>query len=311
MAAERKANEEKAAKAKKIKKVVIIAASIVVIVVVAFLAGIVLKAKARQDAYNAAVALVEAGRYDEALAALTELLEDYQGDVSGKLEALYEAGRYDELEEALATFSEREDYKAVEELRDQVQAEVDCQEQYDRAISQMNAGDFESAIKSFQKLGDYKDSVTLVEKASEELYTAALDYYRSGKPISLPIAWNNFNKYPSDYKDTKQFKDEIDGILKQLAGRYIKRGGDSAADENFVVILYDDGDGFNIDYSSLSSYKYFNYLTTTIAWLIEDGQAIYGNISLKQGELTVTLVDGGIYIDTDVHEELNGTYLKQ
>lgn len=61
----------------------------------------------------------------------------------------------------------------------------------------------------------------------------------------------------------------------------------------------------------MSPYKHFNYLTTTIAWLIEDGQAVYGYIGLKQGEIIVTLVDGGIYIDTDVHKELNGTYLKQ
>lgn len=197
LAAERWAAEAKAAavvKAKKTKKIAMIALAIVIVAIMAIGVRIVLNAKqeeaARLDAYNTAVALVEAGQYDE----------------------------------AITTFTELGDYKDSAELAAQVQAEVERQKQYDRAISQMDAGDFESAIKSFQILGDYKDSAALVEKANEELYTAALDYYRSGKPISLPIAWNNFNRYPPDYKDTQQFKDEIDGILEQLAGRYIKQG---------------------------------------------------------------------------------------
>ena len=89
---------------------------------------------------------------------------------------------------------------------------------YNAAVALAEAGQYDEAIAAFAELGDYKDSMLKAEETknlwSDELYNAALDYYLSDEPISLPNAWNLFNKCPSDYKDTQLYKDEIDDILK-------------------------------------------------------------------------------------------------
>ena len=96
-AEQKKAAEEKAAaeaQAKKTKKIAMIAAPIVVVAIVAaVLISNFVKAQqeeaARLDAYNTAVALAEAGQYDEAIAAFTEL-----GEYKDSAEQSANAGEY-------------------------------------------------------------------------------------------------------------------------------------------------------------------------------------------------------------------------
>lgn len=113
--AERKAAEEKAAaeaKAKKIKKIAMIAAPIVVVVIIA--AVLISNQMKLQNAYKAALSLVEAGQYDKAVAAFTEL-GGYKDSAERLIEtryiyahALVEADCYTQ---AVAAFTELEDYK--------------------------------------------------------------------------------------------------------------------------------------------------------------------------------------------------------
>ena len=91
-AEQKKAAEEKAAakaKAKKAKKIAMIAVPLAVVAVVVAVLISNLKAQqeeaARLEAYNAAVALAEAGQYDEAIAAFTELGDYKDSETMRKL----------------------------------------------------------------------------------------------------------------------------------------------------------------------------------------------------------------------------------
>ncbi len=284
VAAEQKATAEKKAaaaeQAKKTKKIVMITIPIAVVAIVAVV--IISGNMQKSTAYNAAVALAEAGQYDEAVAAFTEL-GDYKDS--------------------------REQIKLVMEA----QEEARRLEAYNAAFKLMEARQYDEAIAAFAELGDYKDSMLKAEETknlwSDELYNAALDYYLSDEPISLPNAWNLFNKCPSDYKDTQLYKDEIDDILKSLGGHYEKPEDNT----KISVTLGNDDNGFRIDYE----YHYvgsafisgFNYVDTTIKWLIKDGQAVYGTAEDYPWKFTVTPSENSMTIEGD-YEELNGTYTK-
>lgn len=164
-AEQKKAAEEKAAaeQAKKTKKIAMIAAPIVVVAIVAaVLISNFVKAQqeeaARLEAYNAAVALAEAGQYDEATAAFTEL-GDYKDSTEQKKEitkeitysqavTLFEEKQY---EEAISKFEGLGDYKDSTEQAKNIA-------DYVKAIGLMEDGDYEAASEIFSKLGDYEDS---------------------------------------------------------------------------------------------------------------------------------------------------------
>lgn len=136
-AEQKKAAEEKAAaaeQAKKTKKIVMIATPIVVVAIVAaVLISNFVKAQqeeaARLEAYNAAVALAEAGQYDEAIAAFTEL-----GDYKDSAEQ-------------------------VGQIKDS--AEQERETAYNQAVTLFENGEFDEAYAAFEELGDYKDSETM------------------------------------------------------------------------------------------------------------------------------------------------------
>lgn len=136
-AEQKKAAEEKAAaaeQAKKTKKIAMIAAPIVVVAIAAaVLISNFVKAQqeeaARLEAYNAAAALAEAGKYDEAIAAFTEL-GDYK-DSAEQTEHLKNSA--EQIKEAA----------------------------YNQAVTLSENGEFDEAYAAFEELGDYKDSETM------------------------------------------------------------------------------------------------------------------------------------------------------
>lgn len=204
-AAEAKALEQKriavakaaaAEQAKKTKKIAMIAAPIVIVAIVAaVLISNFVKAQqeeaARLDAYNAAVALAEAGQYEEAIAAFTEL-GDYkdsakltaqaqeEAEKAARLEAynvavaLAEAGQYDE---AIAAFEELGDYKDSTELISSAKLE----KKYIEALTLLENRDFEAARATFEALGDYKDAKTYLDGFVIRLTSWTYDGKESGE----------------------------------------------------------------------------------------------------------------------------------
>lgn len=142
-AEQKKAAEEKAAaeaQAKKTKKIAMIATPIVVVAIVAaVLISNFVKAQqeeaARLDAYNAAVALAEAGQYDEAIAAFAEL-GDYM-DSAEQTEHLKHS---------------------VEQIKETA---------YNQAVTLFENGEFDEAYAAFEEAGDYKDSEAMRKLCSD------------------------------------------------------------------------------------------------------------------------------------------------
>ena len=189
-AEQKKAAEEKAAaeaQAKKTKKIAMIATPIVVVAIVAaVLISNFVKAQqeeaARLDAYNTAVALAEAGQYDEAIAAFTGL-GDYKDSATLAAQAQEEAARLDA---------------------------------YNAAVALAEAGNYNEAIAAFTELGDYKDSaeqLASIQQPLEEQYQTALALLEDSKYEDAYYVLFELEKY--DYKDSS---DLIEEVIYVLAG---------------------------------------------------------------------------------------------
>lgn len=159
-AEQKKAAEEKAAaeaQAKKTKKIAMIVAPIVVVAIVA--AVIISGNMQKSTAYNAAVALAEAGQYDEAVAAFTELgnykdsAEQINEITYNQAVALLESGNYDE---AISTFTDLGNYKDSAEQA----TNAGLEKEYVYAIALLEKGQeyHEEARKIFEMVGGYKDA---------------------------------------------------------------------------------------------------------------------------------------------------------
>ncbi len=184
-AEQKKAAEEKAAaeaQAKKTKKIAMIATPIVVVAIVAaVLISNFVKARqeeaARLDAYNTAVALAEAGQYDEAIAAFTELgnykdsAEQISGTTYNQAVALLESENYDE---AISLFTELGNYKdSVNQVEyaTNLKTEAALLNDYETAIDLLNTEPgtkeyYEAVAESRQllvSLNGYRDSDELLQ----------------------------------------------------------------------------------------------------------------------------------------------------
>ena len=178
--AEAEATRKKAQKRKTIAK--IIAPILAVLIVAAVLISNIVKKNqeeaARLEAYNVAIAMAEAGLYDEAIDAFVALGEYKDSSqqliqvVAARDEEAYEkamthleAGEYDA---AIEIFEELGDYK--DSLQQLTQAKDE--EAYEKAMAYLEAGEYDAAIEIFEKLGDYKDSRIQCEKAENTKYEA-------------------------------------------------------------------------------------------------------------------------------------------
>lgn len=229
---ERKAAEEKAAaaeQAKKTKKIAMIAAPIVVVAIVAaVLISNFMKAQqeeaARLEAYNAAVALAEAGQYNEAIAAFGELgdykdsAEQIKETTYNQAVALFEAGKYDK---AISIFTELGNYKDSTEQIANIQNQQ-MEEQYQAAVSILEDGEYEEARDKFAELANYKDSASIAQQLTNEItsWDNAWEAYYSGdlNPLLAVIENHQYLKVsPEDEKNIKFLVPYI-GEWKYLSG---------------------------------------------------------------------------------------------
>ena len=191
---ELKADRDKrlaAEQAKKTKKIAMIAAPIVVVAIVAaVLISNFVKAQqeeaARLEAYNAAVALVEAGQYDEAIAAFTELgnykdsAEQINETTYNQAVTLLESENYDE---AISIFTKLGNYKdSVNQVEHAInlQTEAALLNDYRIAIDLLNTEPgtkeyYEAVAESRQllvSLNGYRDSNELLQNFYTDIICA-------------------------------------------------------------------------------------------------------------------------------------------
>ncbi len=215
-AEQKKAAEEKAAAAEQAKKTKKIAMIVVVAIVAAVLISNFVKAQqeeaARLDAYNTAIELVEAGRYDEAIAAFAEL-----GDYKDSAEWANQNVAYEKVLFLLDCAERGDDagLKISTQTKPKVEAAPGQNQAGGEAAEEQEIPDTvkaecaQKAITILEAIGNFKDSATLLERAEalleaeidakrESDYEAALKYLNEGDTYSAYYIFEELG----DYKDS-------------------------------------------------------------------------------------------------------------
>lgn len=234
---DRRLAEEKAvaqAQARKTKRIAIIATPLVVVVIVAaVMIPNFIKAQqeeaARLEAYNAAVALAEAGRYDEAIVAFAELgdyedsMEQVNATTYNQAVALFEAGEYNK---AVSIFTELGSYKDSSEQIVNVQNQQ-LEEQYQAAFSLIENENFQKAYDEFMELGDYKNSKDIAQQLLDEsdaLFKAMYAFQGGNLDSALSIIENK-----QQYINFSPEEESIIKFLSRYVGKWEYLSGDATA----------------------------------------------------------------------------------
>lgn len=165
----------------KAKKIAIISSAATVVVIV--LAVLVTQIFVPMQKYNSAVSLMDAGSYEEAIAAFEEL-GDYN-DSAIKIE----------------------ECKVLEE-------EARLQKSYQEAVDFLDNGEYQSAISAFEKLGDYKDSQEQVKKATYQFAANLLKYKHFNTAIDIFYSLGEYQDAESQAEAAKQL--QIDYIYQLI-----------------------------------------------------------------------------------------------
>ena len=259
VAAEKKAEEEKrlaeetaAAAREKRNKIFAIVGAATAAVLAAML--IVTKIIIPNGEYNEAVALMDAGKYDEAIAAFEAMngYKDSETQISEvhyrEANALMDAGNYVEAAKA---------YQALGDYKDSADKAAEAedsrlQKNYADAVALMNDGKYSSAYTKLSSLGDYKDSADL---AAECNYHKLLDPYLAGEECELLPMLNALEKMPDDLLETKHYRELFESMLSSLNGTY--------TNDSYRITIK--GNTIVLDLSGVS-------FTGTVSWKVQDGQ---------------------------------------
>ncbi len=249
------------AHAKKAKKVALIAAPIAVIAATAIVISVISSRNA--SAYEEALALLEAGRYNEADVAFTKL-GNYKDSAEKAEEAagkgqestaytkackLLDAGSYDEAHEAFVALGDYEDSaeKALEAL-------------YLKAGELLESGSYDEAQALYTELGDYCDSAELAEGFVQRMVSMTTSYDEScSGPLTTTYAYNSegvllsetrlYSEYPSMDDQTYEYAYASDGSYTLTCGQVAEvydahgniLGQGDAMQYDYKYEYYDDG----------------------------------------------------------------------
>lgn len=117
--------------------------------------------KARLNAYNSAIALIDAKQYDEAIAVL-QALADYKDSVQQI--QIAEKGKQEMLNAAA----------------------------YEKAVSLLEKKDYESAVLAFEALGEYSDSAKLLIESKYQYALKLMQSKNYGKAVTIFSGLNNY-----------------------------------------------------------------------------------------------------------------------
>lgn len=209
VAAELKAREdeikrrEAEAKAAKAKKTGIILAIVAALCVAAFF--VVTKVVLPKMNYDNAVKALQAGQYDTAITAFTEL-GDYEDSgyriQQAQANKAFAAGQYDTVGNYYATLP-----TAYQDHAN------DFVTMYNDAVALMDGGNYDQAIAAFTKLGNYSDSKTQISEATYRKACALMAAGNRNDAAQLFIGLK-------DYKDSKNLFAQMGADLQYENGSY-------------------------------------------------------------------------------------------
>ena len=305
-----------AARAKRNKKIAMIAAPIAV---VALIAGVLISNSLQKNsAYQDAVALMESGEYDAAVAAFEEL-----GDYKDSAEqinnvrykqalALVDEGNYDS---AISIFTELGDYKDSTEqieITQELQAEAERLTKYQTAIDLLDRHgeiwqyyqNVSESRKILEDLGNYRDCKVLLQNFYKEIIgikykantvgesTLAYQYDNEGKMISDGYTTYIYNEDGTLASFITSTYDRYTVVSHDDDGRVLR--AEDADDATTYTYTYDDNgrlasERFDSEYSS-------NETTYTYD---DEGRLIRKTYSFFRDGYTRVTSYGYGYIDED------------
>ena len=209
VAAELKAREdeikrrEAEAKAAKAKKTGIILAIVAALCVAAFF--VVTKVVLPKMNYDNAVKALQAGQYDTAITAFTEL-GDYEDSghriTQAQANKAFAAGQYDTVGNYYATLP-----TAYQDHAN------DFVTMYNDAVALMDGGNYDEAIAAFTKLGNYSDSKTQINEAT---YRKACALMAAGNRSDAATLFSGLG----GYKDSKNLIAQMEADMQYENGNY-------------------------------------------------------------------------------------------
>lgn len=229
----RKAIDDLEAKSQKTEKLMkkialIVTSSLVTIIVIIILLTKIIIPTIK---YNAAIDLMESGKYEEAISAF-KALDGYKDSVTKQQEcktlklsikyneavALMNEGKYEEAESVFAKIGGYKDSNAKRQ---------ECE--YNIAVALMDAGNYEEAISAFEKLAGYKDSAEQINNCYDSLY--APNYNEALRLINE----KKFNEALALLKTVRGYKDASD-----IEGRLRFNGTWESENGKIITINYDE-----------------------------------------------------------------------
>ena len=227
--------------------------------------------------YNAAVELMENGRYEEAIEAF-EALDGYK-DSADKIRecgtaileigynnaiALMNEGKY---EEAIAALENLNEYKDSNEQIAACEAAI-TDNKYNAAIALMDGGKYEEAIAAFEALDGYKDSAG---KITECYYEIAVELKNAGRYEEAISAFSELGEYKDSSGQIENCRRLI--LTNAKIGDYVYFGSyeqdndttNGKEDIEWLVLDKQDDKILVISKYGLDA-KQYNTLRTDIAW---------------------------------------------
>ena len=170
----------------------------------------------KNNAYQAAAALADAGQYEEAITAF-EMLGDYKDSRERIHETKYNFAiallREEQFEEAINVLQALGEYKNCIQLMQNAILERD----YNRAIELLDKGQFGKARNAFAELGEYKDSAEylshfsyVVIKTKVSRWASSTDGYRYLGDYYVYYTYNDMGKIATKESQTTKTEYEYD-----------------------------------------------------------------------------------------------------
>ena len=233
---ERRRSKEAARRKLQNTLLILLAASCAVVALVMVLNKVVIPKRQ----YNAAVALMGAGKYEEAIAAF-ETMQGYENSAAMITECQYllavetmEAGNY---EEAIKAFEMLEGY------RDSAAKIVACNTaildgKYADAVALLEAGSYEAAVAAFEALNGYKDSADQITLARLGIqYNNALAQKNNGNILGALHLFTEIK----EYRDSRTQANELRKLYQRKLQVSIAAGNGTSEDGEYSLGLKEDG----------------------------------------------------------------------
>ena len=251
---------------KRAKRIKIISAIMIgIVILVAVFAILLVNVFIPRSKYNKAVALMEEGKYEEAIAAFKELKDHLNSEKKieecetaildayySHAESLMKEGKYDE---AIEVFESLNGYRDSEDKPTEIYDLV-----YDNAIELMRQKKYEEAIPLFEWLGTYKHSHNRIVECEagikERDYQQAITLMANGEYVAAMEIFRSLGAYKYSTTKLKECQDALDEIEYQKALALMEEEKYGEAIPIFISILgYRDSQAKLAQCETLKSYK--------------------------------------------------------